>query len=345
MAIATPPILTPASAVALAFVFKKFKHPCFNIKSWRQFRGNRHGLFFGGSVSAPASINFTGGAASVTYNAAPSVMAVTSPGNVKNNFFVTSGKTLTLLTSILPPSSSTSNNWNFTVNTGATLVCGTNEIGTNAATARTGFTLQTGATLKTAHTGGVFGTATGTASITTTVALASFSSGATYEFNGTAAQVTSAFTTTPTASTVANMVINNSSTGVTLSASYDVTAALQMQTGNLTLSTFNLTTASITGAPFSNTKMVVTNSTGALGQPVALATILYPVGNSGNYTPASYTFTANSTARYLNVRAVTPRNVNDISATDYINNRWWNTDAECFNRYLHLYICLHVHIW
>ena len=285
------------------------------------------GLFVGGSSSSPATITFTGGVASVTYNGTPASMATTSPVNVKNNFIVTSGKTLTLLSNILPTSSSTSNNWNFTVNTGATLVCGTNEIGTNAATARTGFTLQTGATLKTANVGGVWNTTTGTASITTAAALASFSDGATYEFNGSSAQVTSAFATTPAATpyNVANIVINNS-TGVTLSQSLNVTGALQMQAGNLTLSTFNLTTVSITGSPYSNTKMVVTNSTGYLGQPVALATILYPVGNSGNYTPASYTFTANSTARYLNVRAVTPRNVNDVSATDYINNRWWNTD-------------------
>ncbi|MBL0359335.1 MAG: hypothetical protein IPP72_21835 [Chitinophagaceae bacterium] len=328
VAIATPAILTPASAVPLAFCFQRSSNtPALTLNLGGNFAVTGTGLFFGGSGSSPASINFTGGAASVTYNAAPSVMAVTSPSNVKNNFFVTSGKTLTLLTSILPASPSTSNNWNFTVNTGATLVCGTNEIGTNAATARTGFTLQTGGTLKTGNVGGVFGTTTGTASITTTLALASFSSGATYEFNGSSAQVTSAFTTTPTAATVANMIINNTNAaGVTLSQSFDVTAALQLQTGNLTLSTFNLTTVNITGAPYSNTKMVVTNSTGALGQPVALATILYPVGNSGNYTPASYTFTANSTARYLNVRAVTPRNANDVSATDYINNRWWNTD-------------------
>jgi hypothetical protein len=326
--VVVPVVLPTASTVPLAFCFQRSSNtPALTLNLGGNFAVTGTGSFFGGSGSSPASINFTGGTASVTYNAAPSVMAVTSPSSVKNNFFVTSGKTLTLLTSILPASSSTSNNWNFTVNTGATLVCGTNEIGTNAATARTGFTLQTGATLKTAHAGGVFGTTTGTASITTTVALASLSSGATYEFNGSVAQVTSAFTTTPTAATVANMVINNTHTsGVTLSQSFTATTALQLTTGTLTLSTFNLTAATVTGAPYSNTKMVITNSTGALGQPVSLATIVYPVGNSSNYTPASYTFTANSTARNLFVRAVTPRNANDVSATDYINNRWWNTD-------------------
>ncbi len=254
-------------------------------------------------------------------------MSVTSP-NKKNNFFVTSGKTLTLNNSIIPASTSSSNSWTFTVNTGGALNCGTNSIGDPGLSNRVFvFTLQTGATLRTGHSGGIYDLNPGLASINTTVANASLSSGATYEFNGSVAQASSIFTTTPTASTVANMVINNThASGVTLSASYNVTTALQMTTGTLTLSTFDLTAATVTGAPYSNTKMVITNSTGALGQPVSLATILYPVGNSGNYTPASYTFTANSTARNLFVRAVTPRNPNDVSATDYINNRWWNTD-------------------
>lgn len=284
-----------------------------------------NGTFIGGSSLAPDSIIFNGGLATVNYTqSAPSAFAVSSPANSRNNFAIYSGKTVNLLNSFTPASTGASNANSFTVYNGGVLNCGaTSEIG--GANNYTTFILNSGATIQTAHTGGVFSTTAAAASITTTVANATLSSGATYVFNGVAPQVSSAFTTTPTASTVANMVINNS-TGVTLSASYDVTAALQMQTGNLTLSTFNLTTASITGAPFSNTKMVVTNSTGALGQPVALATILYPVGNSGNYTPASYTFSTNSTARFLNVRAVTPRNTNDLSSTNYINNRWWNTD-------------------
>lgn len=294
------------------------------------FSNTGTGLFVGGSGSSPASISFTGGVASVSYNAAPGVMAVTSPVNVKNNFFVTSGKTLTLLSSILPASSSTSNNWNFTVNTGATLVCGTNEIGTNAGTARTSFTLQTGATLRTAHAGGVWNTTTGAASITTTAVLASFSDGATYEFNGTAAQVSSAFATTPSAtpSNVANFIVNNTNAaGVTLSASYNVTSALQLQTGILTLGTFNITAASLTGAPYSSTKMVNTNSTGMLGLliPAGVSNTIFPVGNGTDYTPANYAFSANSDARYLSVRAAKPRNTNDLSPTNYINNRWWNT--------------------
>ena len=295
----------------------------YNLNIGGNFSVTGTGLFIGGSTTSAATINFTGGAAAVTYAGNPALMAVTAPASVKNDFIISAGKTVSLGNSIIPASTSVFNAWTVTVNTGATLDCGaSSEIG--GANTRTVFTLQTGATLRTAHTGGVFNTTALAASITTIATNASLSSGATYEFNGTAAQVTSAFTTTPVAATVANLVINNAA-GVTLSAAYDVTAALQLQNGNLTLNNFNLTTASITGSPFSATKMVVTNGTGALGQPVSISTVLYPVGNGGQYTPVSYTFTANSTPRYLNVRAVTPRNANDFSATNYINNRWWNT--------------------
>ena len=318
---------TSNAAIAFAFQNSSSAGKTYNFNLGGNFSVTGTGIFGGGSSSSPANINFTGGVASVSYTAAPAVMSVTSP-NKKNNFFVTSGKTLTLNNSIIPASTSSSNSWTFTVNTGGALNCGTNSIGDPGLSNRVFvFTLQTGATLRTGHSGGVYDLNPGLATINTTVANASLSDGATYEFNGSIAQASSIFTTTPTASTVANMVINNThASGVTLSASYTATTALQLTTGTLTLSTFNLTAATVTGAPFSNTKMVITNSTGALGQPVSLATILYPVGNSGNYTPASYTFTANSTARNLFVRAVTPRNPNDVSATDYIDNRWWNTD-------------------
>ncbi|MES2850367.1 MAG: hypothetical protein V4685_15010 [Bacteroidota bacterium] len=288
-----------------------------------------NGTFTGGGSSSIDSIIFKGGIAAATYTQSGGTMHVGGGPNVKNHFAVYPGKTLTLNNSIIPASSSSSNGWSVTVYNGATLDCGTNSIGL-ATNPYTVVRVNSGATLRTAHAGGVFNSVSNSAaSIVTTAANAILDAGATYVFNGSVAQITSVFATTPVAtpSNVANMVINNSNAaGVTLSQSFNVSAALQMQTGNLTLTTFNLTTASITGAPFSNTKMVITNSTGYLGQPVALATILYPVGNSGNYTPASYTFTVNSTPRYLNVRAVTPRNSNDLSTTNYINNRWWNTD-------------------
>lgn len=281
------------------------------------------GIFTGGTNNTNANIFLTGGIGLVTWFQGGNINAN------KTNFFVQSGKTLTLTSNMNPGATASTNNWIITTESGGAFNCGTFEVG--LANSFTSFRVNAGATLRTAHTGGVFSTTAGTASITTTVANAVFDAGATYEFNGSAPQVTSVFATTPgaTPSNMANLVINNA-TGVTLSAAYNVTAALQLQTGTLTLSTFNLTTASITGSPYSATKMVVTNSTGALGLPIPVAglpaTRLFPVGNSGSYTPASFNFTANSTTRFLLVRTATPRNTNDLSTTDYINNRWWHTD-------------------
>lgn len=286
-----------------------------------------NGTFIGGSASSPDSIIFKDGPASATYTQSGGTMAVTSPVNSRHNFAVYSGKTLTLNNSIIPASSSTSNNWSMTVYNGGVLDCGTNTIGLGAPNNYTIVNINSGATFRTGHAGGVFSTTTGAAAIVTTVANAALSSGATYVFNGTVAQITSAFTTTPAAATVANMVINNTA-GVTASAGYNITSALQLQAGVFTLSTFTITAASITGSPYSSTKMVNTNSTGMLGLliPAGASSTLFPVGNGTDYTPASYAFSANSTARYLNVRAVKPRNSNDLSPTNYINNRWWDTD-------------------
>jgi len=315
-----------SSSAASAFAFQSSNT---SSKTYRMVLGGdftiSNGGFVGGSANSPDSIIFNGGVATVNYVQSGGSMLPASPVNNRHNFAVYSGKTVNLNNSITPASGA-SNVWSFTVYSGGILNCGaTSEIG--GANSFTVFRLNSGATLRTAHTGGVFNTAAGAASITTSVANAILDAGATFEFNGISPQVSGVFATTPAAtpSNVANMIINNSA-GVTLTASYTVTAALQLQTGNLTLNSFNLIAASITGAPFSNTKMVVTNSTGALGQPVSLSAILFPVGNGGGYTPATFTFTANSTARTLFVRAVTPRNSNDLSSTDYINNRWWNTD-------------------
>src|SRR6185437_2751356 len=59
-----------------------------------------------------------------------------------------------------------------------------------------------------------------------------FDSGANYTYNGSAAQVTGAFTTTPTANTVANLTVNNSA-GVTLSGNLTVTGILTLTNGDI----------------------------------------------------------------------------------------------------------------
>ncbi len=321
---------TQSSSSAAAF---RFQNGATLSKTYRMVVGGNFsvtgGNFIGGSTSSPDSIIFNGGLATANFNLSGSgFLWVGGSPNALNRFAVYKGKTLLLNNSITPVLTS-STPWSFTVYSGGTLDVGTSELG--GGNQYFSFNLNSGATVRTANVNGLFGTTAGSASITMPVANASFNAGATYVFNGSSAQVTSVFATTPAATpaNLANLVINNAA-GVTLSAAYNVTTALQLQTGNLTLNTFDLTTASITGAPYSAVKMVVTNSTGELGLPVPTAglpvALLYPIGNSGSYTPAQFNFSANSTSRFLLLRAVTPRNPNDLSTPDYINNRWWNTD-------------------
>ncbi|MEI7981683.1 MAG: T9SS type A sorting domain-containing protein [Bacteroidota bacterium] len=97
------------------------------------------------------------------------------------------------------------------------------DCGANIVSGAGGFTLASGATLKTASATGVAG------SVTTSSK--SFSSGANYEFNG---ATTGTFTTTPTAYTVNDLTINNAS-GVTLSQAFTVNGTLTMKSGSLAL--------------------------------------------------------------------------------------------------------------
>jgi hypothetical protein len=114
----------------------------------------------------------------------------------------------------------------YVVATGNTIDLGTSVFGGTNAT----FTVQTGATLITAHPNGINGNLTMTGTI-------SLNTGANYVFNGSAAQVTG--TLLPT--TVNNLTINNSSgasPAVTLSGNVTVNGTMTMTQGALSLSTY-----------------------------------------------------------------------------------------------------------
>ncbi len=149
---------------------------------------------------------------------------------------IASGRTITLLSNV--ELGGTGSSCVFTNN--GTLIMGT-YIFTAVTTAVASFVNASGATLKTAHLSGLSTTAaTGAVQITGTK---TFSSAASYVFNGAAAQVTGNFgvSTTPTASTVLNLEFNNSS-GVTLTAGLTVanTGTLTLTAGYHDLSTYTL---------------------------------------------------------------------------------------------------------
>ncbi|HAP37073.1 MAG TPA: hypothetical protein DCQ28_14525 [Bacteroidetes bacterium] len=123
-----------------------------------------------------------------------------------------------------------SNTINFVVFNGAILKTGTSILTGND------FILSSGATLKIGSAAGIT-SAGATGNIQTTTR--TFNSSANYIYEGSAAQVTGIFTTTPTVRSVFDLEINNIN-GVTLSDSVAVNDTLKLTNGNFGVNTYTL---------------------------------------------------------------------------------------------------------
>jgi len=242
----------------------------------------------------------------------------------------------------------------FTVNSGGILNCETytlvgysiDNFGTAASNI---FVLNSGGNIITAHPSGIASSGT-TGSIRTQSS--TFSSGANYTYNGTAAQITGIFTTTPTALTLNNLTINNAA-GVTLSQAESVNGALTLTNGLLNTTATNLITvnnlATVTGA--SNASFV----NGPINK-IGNQAFIFPVGVSGTgYVPigisAPVSATAAFQAQYIRSGAaalgsVTAFGLNHVSSCDYwiltqaagsstINvTGYWNANNPCGGSYV-----------
>ncbi|MGD9976699.1 MAG: hypothetical protein AB7S54_02070, partial [Bacteroidales bacterium] len=208
-----------------------------------------------------------------------------------------------------------SNTINFTVNSPSTLDMGTYVLDGSSGT----FTLNSGATLITAHPEGISTSGSvGSVQVGTRV----FSSGANYMYDGTDAQVTGTFTTTPTAATVNNLTINNAS-GVTLNNTLSVSNVLTLTAGALKLGDYNLTVtntsaSAIQGSPFSAANMVETNGTGYLIRPAnTTLPVTFPVGSEGYYTPVSIS-SLSETSGNISIRTETDNTL----GSNYLPRVW-----------------------
>lgn len=106
----------------------------------------------------------------------------------------------------------------------------------------------------------------------------------TVTLNGSVAQ-----TITGGSQTVTGLTINNP-LGASLASPLTVSGALTLTSGNLTLGSSNLTigtAGSISGG--SSSSYVVTNGTGTLSQTAATTGILFPIGTTTGYAPATIT--------------------------------------------------------
>jgi hypothetical protein len=93
-------------------------------------------------------------------------------------------------------------------------------------------------------------------------------------------------------SSLYNLTINNTG-GVTLPAglNVNVSSALTLSLGNLTLGTTNLTAGSISGG--SATSYIVTNGTGKITQTATTSGTLFPIGVAAAYAPVTITPASN----------------------------------------------------
>lgn len=228
------------------------------------------------------------------------------------NYNVKSGSTLQMLTG-LTLGTATNPISSVTVNTGGTIDMGTQVI-TGGNNTDPQFTLQTGSKIITANATGVQGSITniGAADL-------SLNSGANYEFQGAA---TGVFTTTPTASTVNNLIINRSA-GVTLSQNIAVNGTLDFQSGLVDPSSFNLTinaSGTISGA--SSTKYV----TGKLFRIYSTTgSKTFPVGKGGVYRPLVFEYTALTGTSTVSVNQVESALTGTLPASTNLNNsRTWD---------------------
>ncbi|MFN4123736.1 MAG: hypothetical protein ACK4GL_10595, partial [Flavobacteriales bacterium] len=224
------------------------------------------------------------------------------------------------LLSNLDLSASTGTGGTFAVLNNASLDFSTYELtGTNVT-----FNANSGSTLITANTNGFAVAPTTSGSVQTTTRI--FNSGANFTYNGSSAQVTGS------AATSVNRLEIDNSAGVSLSTNLN-TNLLELSAGLLTLGTHHLTVNSTSASAINGqnaTRYIVTNSTGELRRAIATSGLPinyeFPIGTASAYTPTQFNFTANSAARNLHVRTVGNRNPNDVTVTDYINNRYWVTD-------------------
>lgn len=217
-----------------------------------------------------------------------------------NTFTINTGATLNLSGSnIYVGGASTPGAIN--VLSGGTLDCGsvTSRIVASTTGAQGSVTINSGATIVVRSPDGISTAGTATGNIQTTNRI--YNSGGNYIYQNSSSSSYSQVTGSglPTALS-GNLTINNpSSVNLSTTTVVNNPGILYLTSGNLVLSSNNMTAQNITGG--SATSYVKTNSTGVLIRPEFGAYTLFPVGNSA-YNPAG--ITNSGTADSYNVRVV-----------------------------------------
>lgn len=233
------------------------------------------------SFNAGASYEYNGTAAQVTGSglpAAPATLTINNASGVTLSSTAAVSSALNLTSGKL----STASGVNLTVSNGATMNAGTNYVDGAG-----NFTLASGATLKTANTAGLTSGTTASGTIQNTGTTRSFNTGASYEYNGTAAQVTGA----GLPATVANLTINNAA-GVALTSNTTVNTALTTTSGVLNTGANKITlgsSATLTETGNSSSTGYVTGTVETT-RNLSTANTVYDIGGTGlTLTPTGST--------------------------------------------------------
>lgn len=197
------------------------------------------------------------------------------------------------------------------------------------------FAANTGTTLVTANTNATGAIMTSGANGSVQATTRTFTNaGVNYTFNGTVAQFSgNAISASANIGTLNLSNTSGANPALTFTSSPTIATALNVNNGINQLGSNNITitpttAASVTGG--SSTAFIQTNGSGRLIRAIATAGLPinynFPIGTGTNYTPAAFNFTANAGAMNLIVGTVGTRNTNDVTPTDYINNRYWVTN-------------------
>jgi hypothetical protein len=269
------------------------------------------------------------------------------------NYVVLSGSVVTLTGDFIFDGQDGTYAGNFTVSPDGTLNCGTYRLLTKTDNDATSFTLSGGGSLMTGNTAGIASYVPPVSTGSIQIQNSTFSSTANYTYNGTAAQITGIFTTTPTAKTVNNLTIDNTSTtGVTLSQAESVAGVLTLTDGLLNTTTTKMITVnnggSTTGA--SNSSFVNGPIT-KIGEQA----FTFPVGAAGTgYIPIGISAPSSTTDVFLAqynrssgaaLGPITAAGLNHVSSCDYWTlNRtggstvnvtgYWNANSPCGGTYV-----------
>ncbi len=237
---------------------------------------------------------------------------------------VNSGSTLKLNTNFPFDLSNSVPLNSLTIMTGGTIDMGTFALtGGNVST----FTLSSGATIKTANNAGI--NSSGSTGSIQNIGSRVFDSGATYELQGSS---TGIFTTTPTANTIKNMVINNNGSYVNLNQNLTLSGSLIFTNGQLRLNNNNLILNSGAVSGYNTNKYIITNGTGTLKiNSINSVTQVFPIGpNEFFYNPFSFANTGST----LNVTASvyeTITNSSNIDPNKIVNVEWNITPSATAN--------------